>query len=65
MTQTEEQPNASAIPENPFSPDDLKQFDADDAEAGRAIGKMLAIFFFYTVVVMSLSGLWTWWALSD
>lgn len=38
----------------PFSSADLKQFDADDAQAGRAIGKMLSLFFLYTVVAMSI-----------
>jgi len=41
--------------ENPFAPEELKQFSADDAEAGRAIGKMLSLFFLYTVIVMVIS----------
>lgn len=41
--------------ENPFAPEELKQFSADDAEAGRAIGKMLSLFFLYTVFVMLIS----------
>ena len=47
-----------------FSDADIEQFSNDDTEAGRAIGKMLSIFFFYTVIVMSLAGLWTYMSLS-
>ncbi|MEW4489346.1 hypothetical protein AB1L42_14790 [Thalassoglobus sp. JC818] len=46
--------------ESPFGPEEIRQFDADDAEAGRAIGKMLTLFFFYTVVVMIVSAVTTW-----
>lgn len=45
----------------PFSPADLKQFDADDAEAGRAIGKMLSLFFLYTVLAMTGAAYATYW----
>ncbi|MEW4527892.1 MAG: hypothetical protein ACF8PG_08310 [Maioricimonas sp. JB045] len=41
--------------EHLFDRSELKQFDADDVEAGRAICKMLSLFFFYTVIVMGLS----------
>lgn len=48
--------------QNLFSKDELHQFGADDAEAGSAIGKMLSIFFLYTIVVMTISTLATiWW----
>jgi hypothetical protein len=40
---------------DPFTPQDLKGFVADDQEAGRGICKMLSLFFFYTVIVMGLS----------
>jgi len=50
--------------ENPFEETELKQFEADDAEAGRAIGKMLSIFFFYTVIVMTISTIATYWWIS-
>ena len=46
-------------PAMPFDREDLAQFDSDDISAGRAIGKMLAFFFLYTVVVMSLAAWWT------
>jgi len=45
----------------PFSPNDLKQFDSDDAEAGRAIGKMLSLFFLYTVFAMTGAACATYW----
>jgi hypothetical protein len=38
-----------------FDAAELKQFAADDVEAGRGICKLLSSFFFYTVVVMALS----------
>lgn len=46
---------ASATPEPLFYPEEIKEFDRDDAEAGRAIGKMLSLFFLYTVIVMAIS----------
>ena len=42
-----------------FSPEDLESFDDDDTEAGKNIGKMLSLFFLYTIVVMSLAAYWT------
>lgn len=33
----------------------MHQFDADDTEAGRAIGKMLSLFFVYTVFAMGVA----------
>ena len=53
---------ATSANEELFSRSDLKQFAADDVEAGSAIGKMLTGFFAYTVVVMSLVA---WWTFSD
>lgn len=50
----------SAATEIPFDRAELEQFDLDDVEAGQGIGKMLSLFFFYTVIVMSLSGYITW-----
>jgi hypothetical protein len=43
----------------PFNEHQIEQFEEDDGDAGRAIGKMLAIFFLYTVIVMSGVGWWT------
>jgi hypothetical protein len=50
---------APAMPGVPFSERQIDQFDADDSNAGRAIGKMLATFFLYTVIVMALVSWWT------
>jgi hypothetical protein len=50
---------AVAVPAVPFTEQQIDQFDADDGDAGRAIGKMLALFFLYTVIVMSAVGYWT------
>ena len=33
----------------PFTEQQIEQFEEDDGDAGRAIGKMLATFFLYTV----------------
>jgi hypothetical protein len=44
-----------------FTPAEMKQFDADDAQAGAAIGKMLSLFFLYTVIVMGISTIATYW----
>lgn len=41
-----------------FTSAEIRQFDADDAEAGRRIGKILATLFIYTVIAMSIV---TWW----
>ncbi len=50
---------AAAIPELPFTERQIDQFDADDGDAGRALGKMLALFFLYTIVAMSIVAYWT------
>jgi len=42
-----------------FEQDELQQFDADDVTAGKALCKMLSLFFFYTVIVMAIAGAWT------
>ena len=55
MTATAEpttEAHASAAEEPLFDRDELKQFGADDVEAGQAICKMLSLFFIYTVIVM-------------
>jgi hypothetical protein len=43
----------------PFNEQQVEQFEEDDGDAGRAIGKMLALFFLYTVIVMSGVAWWT------
>lgn len=43
-----------------FEDAELVQFDADDTTAGRALCKMLSLFFLYTVIVMAIAGFWTY-----
>jgi len=38
-----------------FTAAEVREFDADDVEAGKNLCKMLSLFFFYTVIVMGLS----------
>ncbi|MEX1232136.1 MAG: hypothetical protein WEB58_17965 [Planctomycetaceae bacterium] len=42
-----------------FDNHDLEFFDAEDVQAGRAIGKLLSSFFLYTVIAMSVVAYWT------
>ena len=42
-----------------FSRDEIRQFAADDAEAGRRIGKILSALFIYTLLAMSVAIWWT------
>jgi hypothetical protein len=44
-----------------FSREEIRQFDLDDVEAGRRIGKILTTLFVYTLVAMSIV---IWWSLS-
>ncbi|MEZ6123836.1 MAG: hypothetical protein R3C49_11745 [Planctomycetaceae bacterium] len=48
-----------------FSPVEVEQFQADDVEAGSAIGKMLSALFLYTVLAMSFVAWWTFSTLSQ
>ena len=41
-----------------FSREELSEFAADDAAAGRSIGKILSALFIYTLIAMSVA---TWW----
>lgn len=50
---------AVAPPAEPFAPAELRQFEADDITAGKAIGKMLSLLFIYTLVAMSIVVWWT------
>ena len=47
--------------ELPFRADEIREFDEADAEAGQAIGKMLSLFFLYTVIVMAISAYCTYY----
>ncbi len=51
---------AITVSENPFDRDEIKQFEADDIETGKVIGKMLSLFFIYTIIAMALVGYLTW-----
>ncbi len=42
-----------------FSREELRQFAADDADAGRSIGKILSALFIYTLIAMSVVIWWT------
>ena len=42
-----------------FSRDELRQFAADDAAAGRSIGKILSALFIYTLIAMVVVIWWT------
>jgi hypothetical protein len=49
-----------------FDQQELQEFEAADAEAGSAIGRMLSMFFLYTVFAMTVSTLATlWWISKD
>jgi len=64
-----EQPETS-IPDPSFVPDraaeplftreELREFESDDAEAGRRIGKILTTLFVYTLIAMTVV---IWWSL--
>ena len=49
----------SQTTEQLFDDTELRQFEADDVEAGRAICKMLSLLFIYTIIAMSIVSLWT------
>jgi len=51
---------APAPLESLFDRKEIAQFDADDVQAGRAIGKMLSLSFLYTIIAMSFVAWWTY-----
>lgn len=52
--ETSERPeSALEFPGSEFGRTELEQFQADDREAGANIGKMLTVFFVYSLVVMA------------
>jgi hypothetical protein len=54
------EPAPAAAHEEPlFTDQELLELDADDSDAGRSLGKMLASFFLYTVIVMLGVAWWT------
>ncbi len=58
-TNSGDAPPAEAPAEPLFSVADVEQFTNEDAEAGRAIGKLLSALFLYTVVAMLIVMSWT------
>lgn len=56
----EEHGHAAPTVEYHFDHHDLEYFDSEDIQAGRAIGKLLASFFLYTVIAMSIAAYWTY-----
>lgn len=54
-----------APPPPKFDEYEIEEFEADDNQAGSAIGKMLALFFLYTVIVMALAAWWTFRAVNN
>lgn len=59
MTEQTSPADATPSAELDFEHDELANFDADDVTAGRALCKMLSLFFLYTVIVMAIAGYWT------
>ncbi len=57
-------PDSSSVPDRTVEPlftrEELRQFEADDVEAGRRIGKILTSLFIYTLIAMSVV---IWWSL--
>ena len=43
-----------------FERSEMEFFESEDVRAGRALGKMLSLFFLYTILAMSLAAYWTW-----
>lgn len=50
---------STAAPAEPFDKGDVREFRADDTEAGTNICKLLVVFFFYSLCAMAFV---TWWA---
>jgi hypothetical protein len=53
------EPAAQPALDEVFDKTEIKYFDSEDGHAGSVIGKMLSLFFLYTVLVMSLVAYWT------
>ena len=52
---------AESYPGSEFNRQDVGEFSADDTEAGANIGKMLTLFFGYSLLAMIGVTLWTVW----
>ncbi len=51
---------APAVPIADFNKSEINEFTREDGAAITVIGKMLVGFFFYSLVVAVLVGIWTW-----
>lgn len=49
--------------DSPLSAEEFAALDREDVEAGKLIGRLLAFFFLYTIVVTILAAWWTWEAI--
>jgi hypothetical protein len=54
------EPHAAPPQATQLSPDEFAALDREDVQAGKLIGRLLAFFFLYTVVVTILAAWWTW-----
>lgn len=55
--------SGTAVASPEFDKREIAQFGNDDGHAVTAIGRMLVIFFFYSLIIMLGVTLWTWiWA---
>ena len=43
-----------------LAPEEFSALEREDVEAGTLIGRLLAFFFLYTIVVTILAAWWTW-----
>lgn len=60
-----DQPSSPTPPSELFDKAQLQYFDKEDTHAGAAIGKMLSLFFLYTVFAMALVAYWTFAVVAD
>ena len=57
----EAETGAAASEEKPlFDRQEIEFLESEDVKAGRALGKMLSLFFLYTILAMGLAAWWTW-----
>ena len=54
-----------SFPGSNFNRADLEEFAADDAKASGNIGRMLVLFFGYSLVALIVVTTWTVWAMSE
>ena len=48
-----------------FNDQDLKDFDADDVDAGKTLGRLLSFFFMYTIIAVGMVCWFTWEAVHE